>query len=172
MPRHTFTLLAFLLVSFALPSFADTFQWSYTGDGVNASGTFVTDPLTDGTYQITSITGERNGELITGLSTFGLADNLIYLTDPMFDYAGLSFVAGGTDFNIYGTVEHAPTGDHGVLIEGYIVNPGWQLVDTQLDSFTLTRVGDVSQVPEPSSLALLSTGALGLIVRMRKSRRL
>jgi hypothetical protein len=117
MPRQPFAVLFLLLLFLASPAFADTFAWSYTGDGVTASGIFVTTPLNDGTFQITDISGERNGVPITGLSTFGFANNLIYPFIPFFDYSGLSFVAGGTEFNVYGSIEHTPEGDFAFLTE-------------------------------------------------------
>src|SRR5438477_12735691 len=42
--------------------------WNYSGAGVVASGTFTTDDTPDGLgfYLITSITGTRNGQTITG----------------------------------------------------------------------------------------------------------
>lgn len=44
-------------------------QWSYIGEDILATGTFTTSKATDsnGFYQILSITGYRNGELISGL---------------------------------------------------------------------------------------------------------
>jgi uncharacterized membrane protein YgcG len=52
-------------------AFALTWNWSYynSSKSVNANGTFMTDdtPNNQGLYQITGITGQRNGETITGL---------------------------------------------------------------------------------------------------------
>lgn len=44
-------------------------QWSYIGEDILATGTFTTSDAIDsyGFYQILSITGYRNGELISGL---------------------------------------------------------------------------------------------------------
>ena len=45
---------------------AATWRWSYQGEGVAASGTFVTtdEPNADGFYEITGIKGEANGVAI------------------------------------------------------------------------------------------------------------
>jgi|GEM_PF-2692979 len=50
-------------------------NWRYTGSNVAASGTFTTSETMDsqGFYQISSIAGHRNGELITGLHPTGSA---------------------------------------------------------------------------------------------------
>ena len=56
-----------------------TWNWSYTGSGINASGQWISDgttydPTQNTTYTIQSISGTRNGTNITGLSTIGGAD--------------------------------------------------------------------------------------------------
>ncbi|SFF22433.1 hypothetical protein [Nitrosomonas sp. Nm166] len=50
-------------------------NWSYSRGNIAASGTFATSETTNaqGFYQIFSITGHRNGELITGLHPTGSA---------------------------------------------------------------------------------------------------
>lgn len=50
-------------------------NWRYTGSNISASGTFTTseDMDSQGFYQITSIAGHRNGELITKLHPTGSA---------------------------------------------------------------------------------------------------
>ena len=50
-------------------------NWSYAGSNIAASGTFTTSETMDsqGFYQIYSIAGHRNGELITGLHPIGSA---------------------------------------------------------------------------------------------------
>ena len=50
-------------------------NWSYSGPGISAQGTFTTVDTPDGLgfYLITGITGVRNGETITGLQTVGTA---------------------------------------------------------------------------------------------------
>ena len=65
-------------------------NWRYTGSSIAASGMFTTSETMDsrGFYQISSITGHRNGELITGLHPVGSTipgnepytlDNLIHI---------------------------------------------------------------------------------------------
>lgn len=62
-------------------------NWSYTGSNVVASGTFTTSETMDslGFYQISSIAGHRNGDLITGLHPAGNAipGNELYALDNL-----------------------------------------------------------------------------------------
>lgn len=164
-PRVLTLALAFCLF-FVATSFADTFAWSYTGDGVNASGTFTTDPISGGTYLITGITGQRNGEIITGLSTFGGANNLLYTVFAYFDIFGLSYVAGGTAYNVYGTGQVPGPGVGEVPIEGYFsLDPVPHTVNTELTNLSITRLGEV---PEPSSFFLVSSGVAAALLRRRR----
>ena len=50
-------------------------NWTYTGEGIAASGTFTTEDVPDsgGYYHITGITGSRNDVAITGLEPTGEA---------------------------------------------------------------------------------------------------
>ena len=50
-------------------------NWTYTGGGIAARGTFTTDEAPDGSgyYHITGITGSRNGVAVTGLEPTGEA---------------------------------------------------------------------------------------------------
>jgi hypothetical protein len=51
-------------------------NWSYSGTGVSASGTFTTNDVPDGAgfYQIAGTTGADNGVTITGLQPTGTGD--------------------------------------------------------------------------------------------------
>src|SRR5271165_777367 len=68
-------------------------NWSYSGAGISASGTFTTNDAPDaaGFYQIVGITGTDNGAAITGLQPTGTAipgnepysvDNLVSGAEP------------------------------------------------------------------------------------------
>lgn len=162
------------------PAFADTFNFSFTGSGYTGSGAFVANPNgTPGQYLIQSVTGTTNGLNITGIIPPGgyppvgdiPNDNILVfpvtfngaLTPAGFSYA----VAGGTDFNIY-------------AFDGvYSIVTGAALDTFDLASFSLTDattgqpivdVGGtpVAATPEPSSLAMLATGAMGIAGVLRK----
>jgi hypothetical protein len=86
-------------------------RWSYRGEGVAASGTFVTKdaPGADGFYEITAITGEANGVAISGLEPVGTAipgndgypvDNLVRTQAPQLSKDGFGYaMADGTYAN-------------------------------------------------------------------------
>jgi hypothetical protein len=73
-------------------------DWSYTGDGIAASGTFTTTirPNADGYYQITGIAGVRNGEFITNLEPAGdaIPGNTGYPVDDLINASGQLTVNG------------------------------------------------------------------------------
>ena len=85
--------------------------WSYSGEGITASGTLTTTDTADadGFHLITDITGTRNGEAIVALQPTGTSipgnepfavDNLISLTDPQLTGSGFGYaIADGTFAN-------------------------------------------------------------------------
>ena len=85
-------------------------NWSYTGPGVNASGTFETDDKPDahGFYQIIGITGTANRGMITELQTTGTAipgnsgftvDNLVTSREPQLTMHGFGFSVSNGEYH-------------------------------------------------------------------------
>lgn len=77
-------------------------NWSYSGTGVSASGTFTTNDVPDGAgfYQIVGIIGADNGVRIIGLQPTGTAipgndpyaiDNLVSVAEPHLTAHGFGF---------------------------------------------------------------------------------
>ena len=151
------SVLCFALI-LASTANADTFAFSYSYDGVFASGSFDADPLAPGQVLITSITGQRNGVEIASLDapgTFGDNDNLLSFPDePYLTFSGVSFQdADGLNYNLYFDQE-----SYRESLDGYTT--GVPMI--------LTIESIPEAVPEPSSLALLGSGLLGSLSLVRR----
>lgn len=86
----------FLGIIAAVPAHATTFDFSVSSVGTPgdiASGTLTGTESSSGIYTISGITGTFDGSLITGLSGYANADNLLfYPSQPFVDFNGISFV--------------------------------------------------------------------------------
>jgi PEP-CTERM motif len=145
-------------------------NWTYTGDGIAAGGTFTTDdaPDSSGYYHITGITGSRNGVAITRLEPAGEAipgnpgfpvDNLVtaggLLTSHGFGFA----TADGNHANPFYADFQAP--------------PRFLEVFTQPASMGFSELPiqfTAAIVPEPGTLALVATALVGLAAAGRRRR--
>jgi len=172
-------LLGFAAMTASNPAAADmSWNWSYSGAGISASGTFITNntPDSSGFYQITAITGQRNGVTITGLQLAGTAipgnepytvDNLFSLDSPKLTGEGFGFgLADGTFANPFFASFDSPPD----YLEFYSAPPftgGTGSEDSELPiSFTVTAG------PEPSTYAMALAGLAcgGYLVRRRRKR--
>jgi hypothetical protein len=97
--------VAGIVVSGASPAQALTWNWSYTGTGISASGTFTTNDTPDGSgfYTISGISGTRNGVTISALSApglLGLNDNRISASSPYLTLFGFTYSWNGSFVNV------------------------------------------------------------------------
>jgi MYXO-CTERM domain-containing protein len=144
-----------------------TWNWQYDGDAVAAAGTFVTAdaPDADGWYQITAITGSRNGVAITGLQPTGTAipgnepyavDNLVRLDDGQLSWDGFGYaLANGAYANPFST---------GTQAYEYLSTPPY-VTGAGLETAVTFHA---SPVPEPAT-AWLALAALGALALRRRS---
>ena len=99
------------LAAMTKPATALTWNWTYSGAGIEAGGIFTTVVTPDGSgfYLITGIAGVRNGAAILGLQPTGTpipgnepfsVDNLVRLDSPQLTVHGFGYaIAGGTFSN-------------------------------------------------------------------------
>lgn len=157
-----------------------TWNWNYSGTGINASGTFITDNTPDslGFYLITGITGTRNGETITGLQPTGtpipgnepfLVDNLINLNLPQLTGDGFGYSTSGGNFVSPFFASFLPTPSYLEVFSAPPFIPGFENLgpeDSELPiSFSAMLIG----VPEPThTLSFLVLGVAFTLKRKRK----
>ena len=90
-------------------SYAVTFDFSYTRNGVNAGGLLFATDLGSGIYLLTGISGNRNGLTITGLMDVGATgrnnDNLIYYGNvpatTAVDNKGFGYFVGSSSYQVF-----------------------------------------------------------------------
>jgi hypothetical protein len=153
-------------------------NWSYSGTGIAASGTFITDDTPDnlGFYLITGITGTRNGETITGLQAAGTpipgnepfpVDNLISFNPQQLTIDGFGYSTSGGNFvNPFFANFLSPPGYLEVFSAPPFTPGNLGPEDSELPiSFSATPI----IVPEPTStLSLLALGTLGAASTLKR----
>lgn len=165
--------LALTAAFFASAAKADTFNFSFgtAQDSHSGAGTITGNDIGNGEFLITSITGTTDGSAITGLAdprTLGGNDNVLLFPA---DSHGAFFDNGGVSFDVdLGGGQQAVVN----LFEGndflsrVLFSVGGDAGEDTLEPITVTRVPAPSPVPEPSSIGLFGTGAVGLASMVRR----
>ena len=138
-----------------------TWNWSYTGAGVSASGSFVTAGAALVAEDVLSITGTRNGVAITGLVP--LDTDPVFAYDNQFSAVGDHFTDGGLLFSVPGAPSNVNLYFFGGDYFDLVVGAGGA-VETPV-SFSVTAA-----VPEPATVLSLLAG-LGLLGAVARTRR-
>jgi len=160
-------------------------NWSYSVDGVDASGTLTTNDIPDdlGFYQITEITGTRNNEIITGLQPTGTSipgnepfelDNLISLNPEQLTSDGFGYSTSGGNFvNVFFASFLQPPGYFEVFSAPPLVS-GFENFGPEDSELPVSFSAAPINVPEPiSTLSLLAIGTFGAgsaILRNKKQK--
>ena len=157
-----------------------SWNWSYSGAGITAHGTFTSTDTHDGSgfYLVTGITGTRNGEIITGLQPTGtpipgnepfLVDNLVRLTTPQLTEHGFGYaIAGGTFSNPFFAGFLQPP----EYLEFFSTPPFAPGVIGPEDSeLPILFSATPASVPEPATWALMLAG-LGILRLTRPCRKI
>ena len=140
-------------------------NWSFSLGTVTAGGTLTTNDLSGDSYLITGISGTWNGTAITALLVPGTCcstppnDNLLLDASTQLDAEGFAFDPPGlTNENIY--FDSFNTNSYSYTNGSFFFVGG-----------TFSPVIASSSIPEPASLAIFTTGLIGLgILRRRRAR--
>ena len=136
---------------------AKVYDFTFT-DGVDSgSGQFVTD-ASAATANVTGVSGQVDGQAITGLSGYAAADNWLYAgAAPYVDFAGISVSTAADSFNLFSAPAQS-------LLKASVDPIGFAQNSTAM-TFNITAV------PEPGVWMLMLTGVFGLGVHLRSQRR-
>jgi hypothetical protein len=163
-----------------------TWNWNYSGTGIEAIGTFTTDNTPDdlGFYQILGITGTRNSETITGLQPVGTpipgnepfnVDNLISLNTQQLTGDGFGYSTSGGNYSSPFFASFLPTPSYLEVFSAPPLTPGFENFGTEDSELPISFSASIITVPEPTSilsLFALATVSVPLALKRNKSSKL
>ncbi|PSB00978.1 PEP-CTERM sorting domain-containing protein [Merismopedia glauca] len=160
------------------PASALTWKWNYSGTGIEARGTFITNDTPDnlGFYLITGITGKRNGEIITGLQATGTpipgnepfnVDNLISLNGPQLTGDGFGYSTAQGNYASPFFASFLPTPGYLEVFSAPPLIPGFENLGPEDSELPVSFSAAI--VPEPSStLSLVTLGTFGVALTLKR----
>lgn len=158
-------------------------NWNYSGTGITASGTFTTNDTPDdlGFYQISEITGTRNGETITGLQPAGTSipgnepfnvDNLISLNTQQLTGDGFGYSTEQGNYSSPFFASFLPTPGYLEVFSAQPIVPGFENLGLEDSELPISFSATIITVPEPTSiLSLLILGTIGAPLALKRKKR-
>lgn len=162
-------------------AFALNWNWNYSGTGIAADGTFITNdtPNNLGFYQISGITGTRNSETITGLQAAGIpipgnepfnVDNLISLNSQQLTGDGFGYSTSGGNFVSPFFASFLPTPGYLEVFSAPPIVPGFENFGLEDSELPISFSATIITIPEPTSILGLFAFGIGSasILKRRK----
>ncbi|MBD2523393.1 PEP-CTERM sorting domain-containing protein [Nostoc sp. FACHB-133] len=159
-----------------------TWNWNYSGNDIEAIGTFTTDNTPDdlGFYQILGITGTRNGETITGLQPVGTpipgnepfnVDNLISLNTQQLTGDGFGYSTSGGNYSSPFFASFLPTPSYLEVFSVPPLTPGFENLGTEDSELLISFSASIITVPEPTSiLSLFALATIGVPSALKRNK--
>ncbi|MEJ6484028.1 PEP-CTERM sorting domain-containing protein [Nostoc punctiforme UO1] len=162
-----------------------TWNWNYSGTGIEAIGTFTTDNTPDdlGFYRILEITGTRNGETITGLQPVGTpipgnepfnVDNLISLNTQQLKNDGFGYSTSGGNYSNPFFASFLPTPGYLEVFSAPPLTPRFENLGTEDSQLPISFSASIITVPEPTSIlslfALATVSVSSALKRNKQSK--
>ncbi len=150
-----------------------SWNWNYSGTGIGASGTFITNDTANnlGFYQISGISGTRNGETITGLQPAGTpipgnepfnVDNLISLNSEQLTGNGFGYSTSGGSYSSPFFASFLPKPGYLEVFSAPPIVPGFENLGLEDSELPISFSATIVTVPEPNSIfSLLALGIIG-----------
>ncbi|MFN6463649.1 MAG: PEP-CTERM sorting domain-containing protein [Nostoc sp. DedVER02] len=159
-----------------------TWNWNYSGTGIEAIGTFITENTPDdlGFYQILEINGTRNGETITGLQPVGTpipgnepfgVDNLISLNTQQLTVDGFGYSTSGGNYSSPFFASFLPTPSYLEVFSAPPFTTGSENFGSEDSELPISFSATIITVPEPTSiLSLLALVTLGVPSALKRNK--
>ncbi len=156
--------------------------WNYSGVGITADGTFITNDTPDdlGFYQILGITGTRNGETITGLQPTGTpipgnepfeVDNLISLNAQQLTGDGFGYSTSGGNYSSPFFASFLPIPGYLEVFSAPPFVPGFENFGPEDSELSISFSASIVTVPESTSIvSLLAFGTLGVVSVFKRQK--